>query len=218
MTRPKFSAGYAGRENVFRGHAQRDLIGADTWNLVSLSVAGPELSPAQVEVLDRIALAVTVPDPRIWPLTLSRLLANSGNPGTAIGNTLLAMDDSPIGPKGFQFAAEFLQSADLDALPDEMPGFVVMSRAADERLDILGELLDGEGRAISLWRAIVAKSGKSAHVSSAAAALLLDLGFTPVQIFFLMIHAHLVSFYATVYDGVTYGYHPTLDELAKPSE
>jgi hypothetical protein len=65
--------------NRYFGFPVPDLLGDETLTgLVALAVGARRLPAAEREVLDDIAVAMTLADPRIWPLKMTRLVASYG--------------------------------------------------------------------------------------------------------------------------------------------
>ena len=77
-------------------------------SLVALSVTGRLLPPDCIGLIDDVAGAVTLADPRIWPLKLTRLIASYGSTMPAVAAGLLMEEEARIGPWACVHAAHTL--------------------------------------------------------------------------------------------------------------
>ncbi len=192
-------------EHDYFGHKLfGELAGKQTYSaLLGLAVAGATIAPDVVDMLDDIAAILALGEPRIWPLKLTRLGSAYGRtlPGIIVGD--LCFETDYLGPLIFgPAAALFLE---IERLPDapsvvaditrrmadkRVPGFGVAFRDVDERLVALTDCVQRRGRgdrkywklATELWATLRASHGLIPNVAGAAAAVLLDCGFTPAQI------------------------------------
>ena len=176
--------------------------------MLALAVSGRRLPPEGRAVLDDIATVVTVADPRIWPLKITRVVAAYGSiyPAYAAGN--LALERAMIGFSSCEQAAENLvnlreavqdpeDAAALEAVVRERydskrppVGFGVPFRPRDERVVALRGCLERRGRTgLPHWRffelaATVVRGAKrlEPNIGLGLAAACLDLGFRPHEI------------------------------------
>lgn len=86
-------AGYD--EHIFMGQQvfAELLEKADLNRLINLAVVGPDLDATQLDMLSRVSVILTVADPRIWPLKVTRLAASYGNGLAGMGGAMLVMDN-----------------------------------------------------------------------------------------------------------------------------
>jgi hypothetical protein len=213
--------------NRFFGFPVPDLLGAETMTgLVALSVGARRLGPAERAVLDDIAVAMTLADPRIWPLKMARLVASYGGclPGVAAG--LLALQDARIGHFTVGAAAKLLitlceEAPDLttDAMMgpldrrlragERLTGFGVPFRPYDERLVLVRRRIQEHGRdQMRYWRTMEAAIGAvrelrrlEPNVGIALAAACLDLGLTPHQISIVCVAVCQTEFLSNAFEG-----------------
>ncbi|HVR20325.1 MAG TPA: hypothetical protein VMS65_11530 [Polyangiaceae bacterium] len=187
-----------------------DLTGKESLTyLVALSILGRELPRDCYPVLDDAACALTLADPRIWPLKLTRLVASYGStvPATAAG--LLIEERARVGPWACAKAAEVLTSfeariAGRASEPAHVRsvvktylaehrfvwGFGTPFRARDERLIAFGGCIAQRGKSEGrYWRALglVADEirearGTEPNIGMAIAAAFLDMGMTPREV------------------------------------
>jgi hypothetical protein len=94
------SAYWAFDEPRYFGHrAFTELTGQESWtSLLALSVFGRKLSPELCAVLDDAAGALTLADPRIWPLKLTRVVGAYGAFIPALSAGVLMENGARIGP------------------------------------------------------------------------------------------------------------------------
>jgi hypothetical protein len=86
-----------------------DLLGRETLTgLTVLAVLGRRLSIEDCQVIDEAAVALTLADPRIWPLKLTRVLATYGSPLLAAASGQLVLEGARIGPSVTGDAARLL--------------------------------------------------------------------------------------------------------------
>lgn len=187
-----------------------ELLGNETFGgLTALSVCGRRLSPECCAVLDDAAVALTLADPRIWPLKLTRLVAAYGSTVAAAAAGLTMLEGAQIGPWTSGAAAVVL--VELDALigdrgGDEafvreavlayvkdrkfLWGFGTPYRSEDERLVAFRRSLEAHGRHrlrhFALLEA-VAKTlrelrGWEVNIGAGFAAACLDMGLEPNEI------------------------------------
>jgi len=169
-------------------------------DLVAVAL-GIDVDDRARELLRVLAVSLTSPDARVWPLKLTRLLACHGDPAAAFFSAQLVSSGKTMGPGTVTGAAALLErwTAGDDAARAaliagaraeskvRLPGFGVPFRLDDERLVGLSAVIDaGPARAGRHWRGMRALCLEVATFSEArpnvalgAAAVLLDLGVTP---------------------------------------
>src|SRR4051794_38104091 len=104
------SAHWGYDEHRYFGHAVfEELRGRESLaDLTALSILGRRLSPETCALLDEAAVCLTMADPRIWPLKLTRVIAAYGRAVPALAAGLLIQEDARIGPWTMLKAAESL--------------------------------------------------------------------------------------------------------------
>ena len=206
-----------------------DLTGkASLSGLLALSVAGRPLPPDCVDLIDDVAGAVTLADPRIWPLKLTRLVASYGSTLPAVAAGLLTEEDARIGPWACVHAAHTLLEL-REALADQLDvssrlsetvrlrlgtrafvwGFGTPFRAYDERLVALREHVVRRGRdQLPYYRLMNATADiiretrrVEPNLGIALAAVFLDMGLTPTQIGALVAALMQHMFFAQAVEG-----------------
>src|SRR6185369_4355607 len=80
--------------------------------LTVLSVLGRRLTSDACAVVDDVACTLTLADPRIWPLKLTRLISAYGSTLPAAAAGLLSEEDARIGPWTGAKSAEVLLAFD----------------------------------------------------------------------------------------------------------
>ncbi|HET9958042.1 MAG TPA: hypothetical protein VFQ61_26275 [Polyangiaceae bacterium] len=87
-------------EHQYFGHAvfSQLLEHESLMGLNALSVLGRRLTDEQCHVLEEAALTLTMADPRIWPLKLTRVVAAYGRSVPAAAAGILVLQDARIGP------------------------------------------------------------------------------------------------------------------------
>jgi|CXWL01.1.fsa_nt_gi hypothetical protein len=184
----------------------RDLAGHTSYlGLVAFAVTGRRLSQADEAILDDLAVSSHVPEPRVWPIKLSRLGSSMGRamPGFLCGS--VALDCDLVGGRVAEHAADLLvalrahldYSTDDDAgidtfleHRDRLIGFGVPLRSVDERVVAFRACLERRGGkqgiywrlAERLWRVVKQRRGLEVNIIGATAAVCLDLGFKPTDI------------------------------------
>lgn len=139
----------------------RDLAGHTSYlGLVAFAVTGRRLSQADEAILDDLAVSSHVPEPRVWPIKLSRLGSSMGRamPGFLCGS--VALDCDLVGGRVAEHAADLLvalrahldYSTDDDAgidtfleHRDRLIGFGVPLRSVDERVVAFRACLERRG-------------------------------------------------------------------------
>jgi hypothetical protein len=194
-------------DNRYFGHAAlADLLGNETsTGLVAMAVTGRRPTAIQRVMLDELAVVMTSADPRIWPLKLTRVVASYGGTLAGFAAGHLAMEGETIGPWIIGHAAAQLAdlqrvvSASTDGLDSivrrhvevtkRLVGYGVPLRKADERMEALTARVAFHARdELPHWRLQAALSavvrevhGLAPNVGIGMAAMLLDLGYTPVE-------------------------------------
>lgn len=170
LTLPTASAHWGWDEHCYFGHRVfEELAGHESFTgLTALSVLGRKLSPEACAVLDDAAACLTLADPRIWPLKLTRVIAAHGGTTAAAAAGLLIQEGARIGPWTCDKSAQ--QLAELHALlastglvPDAVEpivrayldkhrliwGFGTPFRKHDERLVAFWKCLERRGRRLT---------------------------------------------------------------------
>lgn len=206
-----------------------ELTGQESLSgLLALSVVGRLLPPDCVGLIDDVAGAVTLADPRIWPLKLTRLLASYGSTMPAVAAGLLMEEDARIGPWACVHAARTLlalreELAENADHPDRVResvmrslgsrafvwGFGTPFRPYDERLVALREHVARRGRdGLPFYRLMNATAdivretrGVEPNLGIALAAIFLDMGLTPDQIGALVAGLMQHMFFAQAVEG-----------------
>jgi hypothetical protein len=197
-------------DNLYFGHSiAHGLLGTETvTGLLAMAATGRRPLPEERMMLDAIAVAGCSADPRIWPLKLTRLVSSYGGTLAGLSAGQLAMEGRQIGPWVIGHAARELVSfrelvgerfADAPAAEEaaralvakrpRIVGYGVPIRESDERMEALrGYVLRMGRETLPYWRlqevlsaAVARQWGASPNVAIGAAAVLLDLGYTPLQ-------------------------------------
>jgi hypothetical protein len=183
----------------------RDLAGTTSYlGLIAFAITGRRLSPHDEAILDDLAVSSHVPEPRVWPMKLSRIGSSGGRPmpGFLCGSVVL--DSDLLGGRVAEDAAAALVElrARVAAEDDDAPivafveerkrlvGFGVPFRDVDERVVSMRECLQRRARtdgaywalAERFWRVVKERRGVPANIVGATAAICLDLGFEPREI------------------------------------
>lgn len=217
-------------EHRFRGHAVfGELFGHEsTSSLIAMAVAGRRLSAGEAAVLDEIAAATLVGDPRIWPLKLIRIVASYGGllAGYAAGHA--AIEGDRIGPPITRHAAEMLveiRNAVGDQIDDRtvlerearaflskrkrLIGYGIPFRPYDERYVVLRERMVARGRAELPYFRVhdvlsdVVRQERSLppNAGIGVAAILLDMGFSPAELAAIFHFINQPVFIANAYEA-----------------
>ncbi len=222
-------------ELSFAGYDVSYLLGHSYWQLVSMSVAGPELSPDDCLVLDRLTTCMLACDPRIWPLKVVQLAASYGDGSTGLAVGLMTMEPSPLSYWTAGEAARVLSelkarlgerpvtdAAELWRSERPPPGFGVYGRDADKRVSLFRdwrarsatEVGSHERLLDALEPVVRERCGQALRIDGLAGAVLTDLGFEPEQIRYVAgVVQTLPSLIANAYEGSRRG--PSLRELPK---
>lgn len=177
--------------------------------IVALSVLRRRLPPEDVAVLDDMAGVVTLADPRIWPLKLTRLIASYGVAIPAVAAGLLMEEGARIGPSTGVGAAEVLMQfheriagrvddrAHVRAVVSEylaehsfVWGFGTPYRSRDERYVAFRQCLQRRGRdqrpyfrtMEAVAEVVRAERKAEPNIGAAVAAMSLDMGLSPSEV------------------------------------
>jgi hypothetical protein len=187
-----------------------ELLGNESLTgLGALSILGRRLPADACALLDDAAVSLTLADPRIWPLKLTRLLSSYGCSLTGVAGGLLVQDNARIGPWVFQKAAELLEvfhrelgasGTDSESAEDVvrryfashefMWGFGTPFRQHDERLVAFSARVRLRERdRLPYWSTFQAIAGvvvelrrAQPNIAMGLAAVCLDLGLRPDEI------------------------------------
>jgi hypothetical protein len=208
---PTHSAHWGWNEHRYFGHRVfEELAGNETLTgLTVLSVLGKRLNAEANGVVDDAACTLTLADPRIWPLKLTRLIASYGSTLPAAAAGLLSEENARIGPWTCAKAAELLlefratlgeRLHDREAVQGVVRayldghrfvwGFGTPFRERDERLVAFRACIEQRGRSeLPFWQLMTGVSdvvhcarATEPNMGVAIAAAFLDLGLSPHQI------------------------------------
>ena len=228
------TAHWGWHEHRYFGHRVfEELAGQETFTgLTVLSVLGRRLSSDACGVVDDAACTLTMADPRIWPLKLTRLIAAYGSTLPAAAAGLLSEEEARIGPWAMAKSAEVLlafQAAIGDRVDDPdtvrrvvkayleehhfVWGFGTPFRERDERLVSFRACIQRRKRDTHrFWRLMDAVSAVVSEVRHpepnmgiATAAAFLDLGLTSHQVGSLTSALMQHMFLAHAVEGSTQG-------------
>ena len=235
LTHETRTAHWGWHEHRYFGHRVfEQLAGRETLTgLTVLSVLGRRLPSEACAVVDDVACTLTLADPRIWPLKLTRLIAAYGSTLPAAAAGLLSEEDARIGPwtgaksaevlLGFDAALgsrvdepEFVRSVVKDDLDEHrfVWGFGTPFRGEDERLVAFRDVhsptrarvpafLASDGRVLS--SVVREVRGTEPNMGIAVAAAFLDLGLTARQVGSLTSALMQHMFLAHAVEGSTQG-------------
>lgn len=230
LVEPTRSAHWGWEEHRYFGHRVfGELAGQESWTgLMALSILGRRLPPDCCAVLDDAACALTLADPRIWPLKLTRVVASYGAMIPALCAGMLMENEARIGPWAFLEAARVLRelhekldgdSSDaarvqrvVGAYLADHPfiwGFGTPFRSRDERLVAFRACMQRRDKnTLPYYRTMEAvatavKQAKHAepNIGVALAAVLLDMGLAPDQIGALVVAMMQHMFFAHAVEG-----------------
>jgi hypothetical protein len=216
-------------DNRFRGYSvAHELAGAETWlGVATLGITGRRLTELERGVLDDLGVALTVGDPRVWPLKLARLVSTYGSTLGGLAAGALSLDEARIGHWTTGEAARFLTDLRRTVSgPDDVAGvetacraslasrgrligFGVPFRPIDERVVILTERLLARGRdQLEYWRlfttladVVFRLKALRPNMTMGAAAACLDLGFDDRQTATVVSFLGLSDFLANTAEG-----------------
>jgi hypothetical protein len=229
MTRLRTRVGHAGHgDNRFRGLGVHDATGTlPYWSLVARAVGHAGLDDEACAVLDALSVASSAADPRIWPLKAVRLGSAYGS--ATLGMTAgMLVTDGVHGPRICAEAATWIGAvaAEVGFAPSDdalaramapwfarqvfpLPGLGVAAREVDERVVAFADWCARTSRAIGphwiLMRRIeaiaIAARRTPLNITGAAAAVLLDLGFSPAQMHLPAVMLVMPCFVANAVEG-----------------
>lgn len=225
------------------GHGLGELVGEETLlGLVMLAACGRRPTGEERELLEELAVVLSVADPRIWPLKIGRLVASYGGAMSGFGAAQLSVESDALGPWIGAPAAELLidvREAAGDGADDEafgraahaaidarpmLCGYGVPLREHDERCLMLRARLERRGRTSLPWWRVQERLTKfvredrhaEPNISIAAAAMLLDMGLSPAQGRMVTVFAMQHLFLANAFEGAEQA-SPILRELPTDS-
>jgi hypothetical protein len=218
-----------GDNRAFGHSVAEELAGKERYvGLLSLAVAGRRLTASECAVLDDLAVVMTVADPRIWPLKLVRVVASHGGCLAAFAAGELCLDEAFVGHYTTGEAARMLfdtqhtlgdRCLDPGAVTEHVRallaqgkrllGIGVPFRPVDERVVMLIERVRARGRAdLPFWKlfllfqtALERVKKLRPNIGLGAAALCLDLGFTPRECAILVASLGSTDFLANAVEG-----------------
>ena len=211
LTEPTRSAYWAFDEPRYFGHRVfSELAGRESWTgLMAMSIFGHRLSPELCGVLDDAVGVLTLADPRIWPLKLTRVVGTYGSMLPALSAGILMENEARIGPWACVDAANVLRAlhAELDGKQDDPEqvrevlakyrrehrfvwGFGTPYRGRDERVLAFRQCMQRRGRSeLPYYRTLAAiavamKEATNAepNIGGVLASVLLDMGLEPKEI------------------------------------
>ncbi len=122
-------------DHAFQGQRIfRDLIGrVSMTGMLGLALTGRRLSEDDCAFIDDILVALTVADPRIWPLKIGRIVASYGRfiPGFTAG--FLSIDGASVGPVPSAATARALRDV-FDAVGGRVDDGAAVERALEEKV------------------------------------------------------------------------------------
>ena len=199
--------------------------GASMAEVAVLAATGRRLPAEDLAVVDDLAVAVTVADPRIWPLKLTRIAGAYGSRYAAYAAGALGMDEALMSVEVTSYTAARLvalapEAAALDdaALAATLaerwperrpPGFGVPGRSLDERVTGLVAQMERRGRDGAPYfrlfervaRLMRESRGLEVNLTLVFAAIALDLGLAPAEVGPLAWATSLNSFLANAVEG-----------------
>jgi len=205
------SAYWAFDEPRYYGHRVfTELAGKESWtSMMALSIFGRRLPEDECGVLDDAVGVLTLADPRIWPLKLTRVVGSYGSMLPALSAGLLMENEARIGPWACVDAAKVWQllHAELAGAEDDPErvravlaayrrkhrfvwGFGTPYRGKDERVIAFRGCVERRGRTeLPYYRtmtavAVAMKEATKAepNIGGVLAAVLLDMGLEPRDI------------------------------------
>jgi len=217
-------------ENHFRGYrVGAELAGKETQTgLIALSIGARRLTETERAVLDDIAVVMTVADPRIWPLKLTRVVSAYGSTLPAMAAANLCIERALIGHWTSGTAAQTLvelretlgdgvddrdevrrRALEFLAQRRRWMGFGVPFREQDERVASLRSCLEKRERThLTHWRLLetvaeVLYEHKQLrpNIGIAVGAACLDLGYSPREVSLLSVALGQTDYLANAVEG-----------------
>lgn len=184
-----------------------DLLGKRTFmQTVVLALTGIELSSSDAEMLEQVGVANVAVDQRAWPLAAGRRVAARGGgfPAAVVAGQAI-MGSSIMGPESAACSARSMvaiqrrieagESADaiiddILARGERIMGYGRPVVGPDERSDVMEAIARKYGRGNGVYvllareieRALVTRKGLTSTAAAWVAAIMLDLGFTPLGV------------------------------------
>jgi hypothetical protein len=196
-------------EHVFFGHPIFGQLAGRTTSsgMFLLALTGRVASDEDCTLVDDFMACVTMADPRIWPLKITRTVGSYGNFLPALAAGYLAIDEGAVGPASVEPAMHQMRElvlltdgrvrdveaverafAELRRRTPQLAGFGVPFRRRDERVEALCVRVRARGRhertywaLLETLREILRRGEKKLelNLASAMAALALDLEIEP---------------------------------------
>jgi hypothetical protein len=211
LTEPTRSAFWAFDEPRYHGHRVfAELAGQESWTgMLALSIFGRRMPADVCGVLDDAVGALTLADPRIWPLKLTRVVGSYGGLLPALFAGQLAEDGARIGPWACVEAAKALIALhkDIDGKQDDdahvravvaeyrdrhrfVWGFGTPYRGRDERVIAFRRSMERRERTgLPYYRTMNAvasamkeAAGAEPNIGGVMASALLDMGLAPLEV------------------------------------
>jgi len=205
------SAFWASDEAHYHGHRVfKELAGKESWTgMMGLSLFGRKIPPDICGVLDDAVGALTLADPRIWPLKLTRVVGSYGGLLPALFAGQLAEDGARIGPWACVEAAKalLLLHAEIDGQQDDAEhvsqvvaeyrrkhrfvwGFGTPYRGRDERVVAFRRSMEQRQRSElpyyrtmnAVARAMKEATGAEPNIGGVMASALLDMDLEPLEV------------------------------------
>lgn len=222
--------GWAGwNEHFHFGHRVfAELAGSESYTgLLALAVTGRRFSRSECDMLDDFAATMTIAEPRIWPMKVTRLVASYGRTVPAALAGTLCFESHLIGPwttretatllmelmelAGANAPESAIEAATLELMAHHprLIGFGVPFRAVDERVVALADCVARRGRdtlpywsmSQRMWATVRESRQLEPNISAALAAAGLDLGLTPDELAPLTVALLQNIFWANAVEG-----------------
>jgi hypothetical protein len=219
VLRTRMGGAYVGQRAVFRGHdLHAELAGLDWVELYVFGVTGLRVTPPQSRVLHALWVYTSYPDARIWNNRVVALAGSSRSSGTLATAAALAVSEADIYGRGIDIrVASFLQRAcQLQAAGGDLEAYVRTELKTHRSLAGYGRPIAAGDERLAPMLALIEREGlrDGAHVKTAfaveallqagrwrlrmnyaalAAALTLDMGFTPRQHYLFSFPAFLAG-------------------------
>lgn len=219
VLRTRMGGAFVGQRAVFRGHdLHADLAPLDWVELYVFGITGLRVTPPQLRVLHALWVYTSYPDARIWNNRVVGLAGSSRSSGTLATAAALAVSEADIYGRGIDIrVASFLQRAcQLRATGGELETYVRTELKTHRSLAGYGRPIAAGDERLAPMLALIAQEGlrDGPHVQTAfaveallqagrwrlrmnyaalAAALTLDMGFTPRQHYLFSFPAFLAG-------------------------
>jgi hypothetical protein len=217
-----------------------ELAGRESWtSLMALSILGHRVSPELCGVLDDAVGVMTLADPRIWPLKLTRVAGSYGGFLAALAAGTLSENEARIGPWACVDASKVLCAfhAELDGRQDDAAyvrevlaayrkkhrfvwGFGTPYRGRDERVVAFRRCMERRGRSqLPYYRTMAALSlamkeatKAEPNIGGVLSSALLDMGLTPDEVGTMVVALAQHMFFAQAIESARTA-NPELREL-----